>query len=162
MSRKYLKTIVFISIGAFSLFSWVLLTHTQTTADPTPKENRARTTQSQTAYRLSQNSQDPLSDFQGSDFYRTIIDNNLFRPLGWRTPRKKESYRLLGTILPTDEESNAQAILQKTPAGRTYTVTIGEMLDTETTLVDIQPKQVTLETSGAQRKLTLNTTPLLK
>ena len=162
MSRKYPKTIVFISIGAFSLFSWVLLTRTQTTAAPPPKENSARTAQSQTAYRLSQNSQDPLSDFQDSDFYRTIIDNNLFRPLGWRTPRKKESYRLLGTILPTDEESNAQAILQKTPAGRTYIVMIGEMLDTDTTVVDIQPKQVTLENAGVQRTLKLNTTPWIK
>jgi hypothetical protein len=162
MSRKYLKTTVFISIGAFSLFSWVLLTRTQTTADPTPEENRARTTQSQTAYRLSQNSQDTLTNFQKSDFYRTIIDNNLFRPLGWRTPRKKEPYRLLGTILPTDEESNSQAILQKTPAGRTYIVMIGEMLDTDTTVVDIQPKQMTLENAGVQRTLKLNTTPWIK
>ena len=162
MSRKYLKTIVFISIGAFSLFSWVLLTRTQTTADPTPKENRARTTQSQTAYRLSQNSQDPLSDFQDSDFYRTIIDNNLFRPLGWRIPRKKEPYRLLGTILPTDGETPPQAIVQRTTAGSTYTVRIGETLDKDTTVIDIQPKQVTLENAGVQRTLKLNTTPWIK
>ena len=30
-------------------------------------------------------------------YYRTIIDNNLFRPLGYRTPpRPIEPYRLLG------------------------------------------------------------------
>lgn len=28
-----------------------------------------------------------------SEFYRTIIDNNLFRPLGWTPPRPKEPYR---------------------------------------------------------------------
>ena len=77
-------------------------------------------------------------------------------------PRKKEPYRLLGTILPTDEESNSQAILQKTPAGRTYIVMIGEMLDTDTTVVDIQPKQMTLENAGVQRTLKLNTTPWIK
>ena len=31
-----------------------------------------------------------------SDFYRTIIDNNLFRPLGWTPPRPIEPYRLIG------------------------------------------------------------------
>ena len=103
-----------------------------------------------------------LKTFQKSEFRRTIVDNTLFRPLGWTPPRPRDRYRLLGTRTPTDGKSEAQAILQKTPVGRTYTVTIGETLDTDTTLVDIQPKQVTLETSGVQRKLTLNTTPLLK
>ena len=85
MSRKYLKTIVFISMGVFSLFSWGLLTRTQTTADPTPKENRTRTTQRQTVYRPSQNSQDTLKDFQQSEFYRTIIDKSPFvRSVGHR------------------------------------------------------------------------------
>ena len=28
-----------------------------------------------------------LKQFQQSDFYRTLIDNNLFRPLGWTPPR---------------------------------------------------------------------------
>ena len=103
-----------------------------------------------------------LQHFQTSEFYRVIIDNNLFRPLGWRPPRSREPYRLLGTILPTDRKHKAQAIVQNTVTKENHTARIGETLDTDTTLVDIQPKQVTLETSGAQRKLTLNTTPLLK
>ena len=97
-----------------------------------------------------------------SDFYRTIIDNNLFRRLGWRPPRPIEPYRLLGTLIPRDEKSKAQAILQKTPAGRTYIIMIGDQLDTDTTLIDIQPKLVILEKAGLQRNLTLNLTPLIK
>ena len=162
MSRKYLKTIVFISMGVFSLFSWGLLTRTQTTADPTPKENRTRTTQRQTVYRPSQNSQDTLKDFQQSEFYRTIIDKSPFRPLGWTPPRPRDPYHLLGTCTPTDGKSEARAILQSTTAGRTYTVSLGETLDPDTTVVDIQPKQVTLEKAGVRRTLHLNTTPLLK
>ena len=46
--------------------------------------------------------------------------------------------------------------------GRTYTVSLGETLDTDATVVDIQPKQVTLEKAGVQRTLHLNTTSLLK
>ena len=96
------------------------------------------------------------------DFYRTILDNNLFHPLGWKPARPREPYRLLGTLIPCDGKSQAQAILQKNPAGKTYTVTIGDTLDTDTTLIDIQSKQVILEKRGQQRTLTLNTTPWLK
>ena len=41
--------------------------------------------------------------FDAEALKRTIIDNNLFRPLGWTPPRPKEPYRLLGTLLPTDD-----------------------------------------------------------
>jgi hypothetical protein len=95
-------------------------------------------------------------------FYCTIVDNNLFRLIGWTPPRPRDPYRLLGTRTPTDGKSEAQAILQSTTVGRTYTVSLGEMLDTDTTVVDIQPKQVTLEKAGVRRTLHLNTTPLLK
>lgn len=96
------------------------------------------------------------------DFYRTIIDNNIFRPLGWSSPRPKETYRLIGTLIPCDGKSQAQAVLQKNPTGRTYTVTIGDQLDADIIVIDIQTKQVTLEKAGQRRTLTLNTTPWLK
>ena len=101
-------------------------------------------------------------EFQNTDFYRTIINNNLFRPLGWQLPLPREPYRLIGTILPTDVNTPKQAILQKSLVGSTYTVTIGDILDKETTVTDIQPKQVTLENAGVQRTLRLNTTSWIK
>lgn len=90
------------------------------------------------------------------DFYRTIIDNNLFRPLGWAPPHPQEPYRLLGTILSPDADTPPQAILQTTRGNTTRIVTTGEKLDTDTEVVDIQPKQVTLSTKGQQRTLKLN------
>ena len=162
LSRNPRKTIVFISLGVGSgvaLLLFVLLTHTppkieiqEETILVSPRVFRSRST----------TPQETLKDFQSSGFYRTIIDNNLFRPLGWRPPRPREHYRLLGTLIPTDGNRKAQAILQKAPAGRTYTVTIGETLDKDTTVTDIQQKQVTLQTNGKQRTLTLNTTPWIK
>lgn len=104
--------------------------------------------------------QNPLVDIQTSDFHRTIIDKNLFRPLGWRPPRPKEPYRLLGTILPT--HGNPQAILQATAENKIYTVTRGDKLDTDTTITDIQAKQVTLKKAGQQRTLKLTLRPWLK
>ncbi len=102
------------------------------------------------------------SSFESVPFYRTIIDNNLFRPLGWRPPRPKEPYRLIGTILPKNADVSPNAILQTTAGNKTYIVSTGDKLDTDTTVTDIQPKQVTLEKAGQQRPLTLNPGPWLK
>jgi len=87
-----------------------------------------------------------------SDFYRTIIDNNLFRPLGWRPPRRVEPYRLLGTRLPTDKNTPPQAILQSTATNKTHIVTTGDKLDATTEVVEIQAKQILMEIAG-QRKI---------
>ena len=83
-------------------------------------------------------------------------------PMGWRPPRPKEPYRLIGTIIPTDGKTVAQAILQTTRGNMTYTVMRGDTLDADTTVIDIQPKQVTFEKTGQQRVLKLNPTPWLK
>lgn len=84
--------------------------------------------------------------FETEAFYQTIIDNNLFRPLGWTPPRPVEPYRLLGIILPTDEKTPPQAIIQVSTAGnKTHIVNISDTLDADTKVVDIQPKQVVLD-----------------
>ena len=94
--------------------------------------------------------------FDAAAFKRTIIDNNLFRPLGWTPPRPIEPYRLLGTKLATDANTPPQAILQSTAGNTTHIVTLGETLDASTEVVDIRsPKQVTLSTNGEQRTLHL-------
>ena len=95
--------------------------------------------------------------FDVEAFKRTIIDNNLFRPLGWTPPRPTEPYRLIGTILPRSENTPPKAIIQTTAANTTHIVSIGDRLDADTQIVTIQPKQVTLSTNGEKRTLTLNT-----
>ena len=169
MSRKFpLKTIVFISLGLLVvlIFGFFGSRSVQTAASTQPRhETLTETTQpvSPRVFRKSLSTpQDSLSDFQKTDFYRTIIDNNLFRPLGWRPARPREPYRLLGTLLPSDGNTPPQAILQSTPARSTYIVRIGDKLDKATTVTDIQPKQVILKTNGKHRTLGLSTSPLLK
>lgn len=103
----------------------------------------------------------PVVAFDSESFYRTIIDNNLFRPLGWRPPRRVEPYRLLGTVLPTDDRTSPTAILQTTAGNQTYIVMTGELLDASTEVVEIKPKQVTLETGGQRRTLKLTATHYL-
>ncbi len=168
MSTKHLKTSVFISIGVLVvlIFGFLGTRRVQTAASTQPQHETLTETTLPVSPRVFRKSlstpQKSPTDFQKTDFYRTIVDNNLFRPLGWRPPHPREPYRLLGTLIPADANTPKQAIVQRTPTGSTYTVRIGEMLDTDTTVVDIQPKQVTLENAGVRRTLHLNTTPLLK
>ena len=94
--------------------------------------------------------------FETEAFYRTIIDNDLFRPLGWTPPRPKEPYRLLGTLrFPIDANTPPKAILQSTAGDRLLIVSPSETLDALTEVVSIEPKQVTLSTDGQTRMLYL-------
>ena len=94
--------------------------------------------------------------FDSASYYRPIIKYNLFRPLGWTPPVPREPYRLIGTILPRAANTPLQAIIQSTAGNKTYIVTLGNKLDAETEIVEIQPKQVTLSSKGRQRLLFLN------
>lgn len=93
--------------------------------------------------------------FDAEAFKRTIIDNNLFRPLGWTPPRPIEPYRLLGTLLPRDANTPPQAIIESSTGKKTYIVSLGETLDASTEVVSIAAKQVRLSTDGQQRTLHL-------
>ena len=98
--------------------------------------------------------------FDVEAYYSTIIDNNLFRPLGWTRPVSPPAYRLLGTMVPKDEKTPPQAIIQVSTAGnKTHIVSIGDTLDADTKIVDIQPKQATLDRAGQQTTLKLNPSP---
>ena len=145
----YMKWYVIISIGTVSVLILILLT--QTAAQPNSKEIRAP--QDQHPIVRSNTTQtrklETSKKFQKSDFYRTIIDNNLFRPLGWRPPRPREPYRLIGTILPTD--GDPQAILQATSGKKLHIISTSEKLDADTTLTAIEQQQVTLSTKGKHR-----------
>ena len=96
-----------------------------------------------------------LADFQNTDFYHTIIDNNLFRPLGSTLPVPGEPYRLLGTILPRDADTPPTAILQTIAGDTTHLVTVGDKIDASTEVVSIEGKQVTLSTNRQKRTLHL-------
>ena len=156
------KTIVFIGIGVgigVILLLFFLLTHL---APKIEIQEETLLVSPRVFCRRSMPPQETLKAFQKSKFYRTIVDNNLFRPLGWTPPRPREPYRLIGTLIPTDANTPKQAILQRTSGGRTTTVLIGDQLDKDTTVTDIHPQQVTLEKAGHPRTLKLNTDPLDK
>lgn len=79
-------------------------------------------------------------------FFQTIIENNLFAPLGWKPKKPTPTYRLICTTIPIGKEIKATAILQETTeAAITRVVSIGTILGDDTVVADIQPKQVILK-----------------
>ena len=93
--------------------------------------------------------------FDSVAYYRPILDNNLFRPLGWRPAVPVEPYRLIGTVLPRSASTPPQAILQTTAGKQTHIVPLGDSLDSETAVVSISGKSVVLESGGERRTLHL-------
>ena len=158
MAAKNLKTIAIPGVLGFVMAMILFEIQTPEATNSVPERTvRESSTDMQHHFRtIDGDAMDTqLAHFQTSDFYRTIIDNNLFRPLGWRPPRPREPYRLLGTIMPKNADALPNAIIQATAGNKTYIVPIGDKLDTDTTLTDIQPKQVTLSTKGKHRTLRL-------
>ena len=83
-------------------------------------------------------------------FYQTIIDTNIFRPLGWRKPLKRPSYQLIGTITGF----KTKAVILDKQSNQLHTLTIGDKLG-EATLTEVQPKHVTLLQKGQKTTLRL-------
>ena len=90
---------------------------------------------------------------ENAAFYKTIIDHNLFRPLGWTPPNTEPSYRLIGTAVDPNGAISQATLLEKR-SNRYHFVTIGMKLD-DMTVKDIQDGRVVLDKTGED--LTLKT-----
>ena len=83
---------------------------------------------------------------ENAAFYKVIIDNNLFRPLGWTPPNNEPAYSLIGTAVGADGAVSQATLLEKR-SNRYHFVTIGTKLG-DMTVKNIQAKQVTLDNAG--------------
>ena len=113
----------------------------QPPAIPPPQE----VTETQTVSRPSQT----WRDEPHSDFYQTIIRNNLFAPLGTvlnPKPRPGANLTLVGTFLAPDA-GRSTALIKQASTGRLLTVTVGDVLG-DATVLKIESKQVTLDPHG--------------
>ena len=79
------------------------------------------------------------------DFYRVIIDNNLFRPLGWRKPNRDPEYALVATWIGT-KGTVAKALVMERKSSQLYYVARGEKVG-EAIVENIAANQVSLKAS---------------
>ena len=90
-----------------------------------------------------------FSESIDSDFYQTIIRNNLFAPLGTvlnQTPVLGANLKLIATFT-RDDPSKASAIVENTATGKQQRVFIGTVVSGYQVL-DIQAKQILIEKDG--------------
>lgn len=88
-----------------------------------------------------------------SDFYQVIIDNNLFRPLGWKPPNKEPEYTLLGTAIdPLGNHSKAYVLERRSEVF--HTVRIGDSVG-DMVIEEIEDKKIVLDKDG--KSITLRT-----
>jgi len=87
-----------------------------------------------------------ISTESGEEYYKVIVDNNLFRPLGWRPPNNKPRYTLIGTWISSNSMI-AKALILEQRSNQTYYVSIGEKVG-EATVEGIKSNQVSLDLSG--------------
>lgn len=84
---------------------------------------------------------------ENAAFYKTIIDHNLFRPLGWTPPNNEPSYSLVGAKVVDPNAGISQATLLEKRSNRYHFVTIGTKVG-DMTVKDIQTGKVTLDKAG--------------
>ena len=106
---------------------------------------------------------DPEPPDLSSDFYQTIIRNNLFAPLGTvlnPKPVPGAHLKLIGTFVRKDAV-HSTAIIKNETTGRQEMLSIGEGIAEDFQVVEIQPKQVTFDHNGTSVVLRLPSTLLL-
>ena len=87
------------------------------------------------------------ADFrENAAFYKTIVDHNLFRPLGWTPPNNEPAYSLVGTAVDPNGVISQATLLEKR-SNRYHFVTVGTKLG-DMIVKDIQAKKVTLDKTG--------------
>lgn len=96
--------------------------------------------------RGSQNSSNRGESKENADFYRTIIDNNIFRPLGWRPPNKEPEYKFIGTSVEKNG-AKSEAYVREQRSNKFYMVTIGDKVG-DAVVKEISEKEIILDKDG--------------
>ena len=95
-----------------------------------------------------------------SDFYRAIVDNSLFRPLGWRPPNKEPEYAFIGTRVDSSG-TLSQAYVLEQRSNRFYIAKVGDKVG-DAVVKEIEEKKVTLDKNGETITLRSGNAPFLK
>ncbi|MDE0634787.1 MAG: hypothetical protein OXI43_02890 [Candidatus Poribacteria bacterium] len=86
-----------------------------------------------------------------NEFYQLIVDNNIFRPLGWHPPKKTPQYTLIGTTISSNG-SDAKAFILERRSNQFHTVKVGETIG-NVSIKKILPKKVILQEEGKETVL---------
>lgn len=91
-------------------------------------------------------------------YYQVIIDNNLFRPLGWQPETSHPEYILVGTAIATRTTHHTKAFIVERQSEQLHIVRINDRIG-EQLVKRIEAKQVILQGGDQEIILPLEHTP---
>lgn len=94
-----------------------------------------------------------------ASFYGVIVNNNLFRPLGYRKPKQGPSFELVATVIDS-ENGKSRALVQNNRNRRIHYVTVGETF-AGAKVKQIEPDCITLLLDGESKEFHLPQDALL-
>lgn len=77
-------------------------------------------------------------------FYQTIIDNNLFRPLGWQPEAPQPKYMLIGTVITKNTTQHTKAFIVERQSRQLHIVQVNDRIG-EQIVKGIKAKKVILQ-----------------
>ena len=83
------------------------------------------------------------------DFYQVIIDNNLFRPLGWTKPKSNPVFELIATVIKQNDKR--KALIRNTKTRKVRYVAVGAELSAGVAVEKIDSQSVTLKENGESK-----------
>jgi hypothetical protein len=88
-----------------------------------------------------------------NEYYKSIVDNNLFKPLGWKGDEKGgPAFRLVGTVIARGRAP--KALIFEFAKNTTHYVAMGDKIG-NATVKSIDEKSVTIDQNGEELKLNI-------
>lgn len=100
------------------------------------------------------------SSNNSADYYNVIVNNNIFRPLGWRPPNKEPEYSYIGAYV-SDDATKSEGYVLEIRSNRFYTAGIGDKIG-DAVVTDIKKKEILLDKNGEKITLKLGNEQWLK
>jgi hypothetical protein len=107
----------------------------------------------------AQNRGDRRKSAADGNFYRVVVENNLFRPLGWRKPKESPQYALIGTKIQPKGEIT-KAFVKENRSNQYYWVSVGEKVG-DATVEKIEKGQINLNIAGKVTTIRADSGPFL-
>ena len=89
-----------------------------------------------------------------SNFYKVIVDNNLFRPLGYKKSKSDPAFQLIATLIDR-EKGESKALIQSNKDRKIHYVRIGEAF-AGAKVKKIEPFKVTLFHDGKSQEFSIS------
>ncbi len=159
MSVKTL--IIGISImGIITIIGWNLYEDNNQNNQSPVEKNRVINPQQKAKPSQNKNMEGKTDSTPGTPeaFYQIIIDNNLFRPLGWQPEVPQPKYMLIGTVIAKNTAQHTEAFIVERQSRQLHIVRVNDWIG-EQMVKGIEAKKVILQEGDQEIILQIEHSP---